>query len=97
MGISEFYGKSQESTICSTITKNQTKTTKKIKEKHFPVDYYHNKEEMPNGLPQHHRTQEISSRLLRLRERERERELGESTENGDLERDLQRTHIFIRK
>jgi hypothetical protein len=62
MGISEFYGKSQESTICSTITKNQTKTTKKIKREELScillpqgVDY-HNREEMPNGLPQHHRT-----------------------------------------
>jgi hypothetical protein len=42
------------------------------------------REEMPNGLPQHHRTEEISSRLLRLREREKERELGESTQKGDL-------------
>jgi len=31
------------------------------------------------------------------RTREKERELGESVKNGDHERDLERTHIFIRK
>jgi transcriptional/translational regulatory protein YebC/TACO1 len=35
---------------------------------------YHNREEIPKGLPQHHHTEEISSRLLQLREREKEGE-----------------------
>jgi hypothetical protein len=58
------------------------------------------REEMPNGLPQHHRTQEISSRLLRLRERERERERERTGREYRKWRPGERpakNYIFIRK
>jgi hypothetical protein len=58
------------------------------------------REEKPNGLSQYHRIEEIFSRAKQLMfmgsrsQTQRERHLGESCENGDMERDLAKNPHF---